>query len=50
MLKPESEWRKGMTKDMLVAELTSKLTQVPGYVPGFLQPIENVKGSLFFNT
>ena len=41
MLKPESEWRKGMTKDMLVAELTSKLTQVPGYVPGFLQPIEN---------
>ncbi|MBA4148199.1 MAG: efflux RND transporter permease subunit [Verrucomicrobia bacterium] len=34
-------WRPGMTKDMLVAELTEKLTQVPGYVPGFLQPIEN---------
>ena len=41
MLKPESEWRAGMTKDMLIAELSQKLTQVPGYVPGFLQPIEN---------
>ncbi len=41
MLKPESEWRKGMTRDALIAELTQKLTQVPGYVPGFLQPIEN---------
>ncbi|HZJ17754.1 MAG TPA: CusA/CzcA family heavy metal efflux RND transporter [Chthoniobacteraceae bacterium] len=41
MLKPESEWRHGLTKDALVAELTQKLTQVPGYVPGFLQPIEN---------
>jgi Cu(I)/Ag(I) efflux system membrane protein CusA/SilA len=40
MLKPEREWRPGMTKDQLVAELTAKLTQVPGYVPGFLQPIE----------
>jgi len=35
------EWRDGMTKEKLVAELTEKLTQVPGYVPGFLQPIEN---------
>jgi Cu(I)/Ag(I) efflux system membrane protein CusA/SilA len=41
MLKPPSEWRAGMTQDQLVAELTAKLTQVPGYVPGFLQPIEN---------
>jgi Cu(I)/Ag(I) efflux system membrane protein CusA/SilA len=40
-LKPEREWRAGMTKDKLIAELTEKLTQVPGYVPGFLQPIEN---------
>ncbi|MGV3771935.1 MAG: efflux RND transporter permease subunit [Verrucomicrobiales bacterium] len=40
MLKPQSEWRPGMTHEMLVAELTEKLTQVPGYVPGFLQPIE----------
>ncbi len=41
MLKPVSEWRADMTKDKLIAELTEKLTQVPGYVPGFLQPIEN---------
>ena len=39
-LKPESEWRPGMTKDKLVAELTEKLSQLPGYVPGFLHPIE----------
>lgn len=41
MLKPESEWRPGMTRDGLIAELTEKLSVVPGYVPGFLQPIEN---------
>ncbi len=41
MLKPPSEWRPGMTKDKLIAELSEKLTVVPGYVPGFLQPIEN---------
>ncbi len=41
MLKPAREWRSGMTKEKLIAELTAKLVQVPGYVPGFLQPIEN---------
>jgi copper/silver efflux system protein len=41
MLKPESQWRRGMTRQMLVEELTARLTQVPGYVPSFLQPIEN---------
>jgi Cu(I)/Ag(I) efflux system membrane protein CusA/SilA len=41
MLKPSAEWRPGLTKEQLIAELTAKLTQVPGYVPGFLQPIEN---------
>jgi Cu(I)/Ag(I) efflux system membrane protein CusA/SilA len=40
-LKPESEWRPGVTRAKIVAELTEKLTAVPGYVPGFLQPIEN---------
>jgi Cu(I)/Ag(I) efflux system membrane protein CusA/SilA len=40
MLKPETEWRPGMTKDKLIAELEEKLSQMPGYVPGFLQPIE----------
>ncbi|MEO6004022.1 MAG: CusA/CzcA family heavy metal efflux RND transporter [Opitutus sp.] len=41
MLKPPAEWRAGMTKEKLIAELSAKLLQVPGYVPGFLQPIEN---------
>jgi Cu(I)/Ag(I) efflux system membrane protein CusA/SilA len=41
MLKPTAEWRAGMTKQKLIDELTAKLTQVPGYIPGFLQPIEN---------
>ncbi|MDX2082152.1 MAG: CusA/CzcA family heavy metal efflux RND transporter [Terrimicrobiaceae bacterium] len=41
MLKPESEWREGISKEDLIAELSEKLTTVPGYVPGFLQPIEN---------
>jgi Cu(I)/Ag(I) efflux system membrane protein CusA/SilA len=41
MLKPPAEWRAGLTKEKLIAELTAKLTQIPGYVPGFLQPIEN---------
>jgi Cu(I)/Ag(I) efflux system membrane protein CusA/SilA len=41
MLKPESQWRPGMTKERLVAELEEKLSQMAGYVPGFLQPIEN---------
>jgi copper/silver efflux system protein len=39
-LKPESEWRPGMTPEKLIAELTAKLSQAPGYVPGFLHPIE----------
>jgi copper/silver efflux system protein len=39
-LKPESQWRPGMTQEKLIAELTSKLSQAPGYVPGFLRPIE----------
>ncbi len=39
-LKPESQWRPGMTPEKLVAELTEKLSQAPGYVPGLLHPIE----------
>lgn len=35
------EWREGMTIDKLKAELTEKMKLVPGYVPAFLQPIEN---------
>ena len=41
MLRPESQWRADMTKQKLIAELTARLSAVPGYVPGFLQPIEN---------
>ena len=41
MLRPESEWRAGMTKAKLVNELMEKMRLVPGAVPGFLQPIEN---------
>jgi Cu(I)/Ag(I) efflux system membrane protein CusA/SilA len=41
MLKPEREWRPGMTKAKLVNELMEKMRMVPGAVPGFLQPIEN---------
>ncbi len=41
LLKPREQWREGVTREMLIAELTEKLSAVPGYVPGFLQPIEN---------
>lgn len=34
-------WREGMTVETLKAELTEKMKVVPGYVPAFLQPIEN---------
>jgi Cu(I)/Ag(I) efflux system membrane protein CusA/SilA len=35
------EWREGMTIEKLKTELTEKMKLVPGYVPAFLQPIEN---------
>ena len=41
MLKPQDTWRAGMTKEKIIAELSEKLSLIPGYVPGFLQPIEN---------
>jgi len=34
-------WRAGKTRTQLVEEMTRALGEVPGYVPGFLQPIEN---------
>lgn len=40
MLKPKSEWRAGLTKKDLVAELDAKL-QIPGVVNGWTQPIIN---------
>ena len=41
MLKPQETWRPGMTREKIIAELSEKLSLIPGYVPGFLQPIEN---------
>ena len=40
-LKPPAAWRPGVTKGQIVADLAARLAQVPGYAPGFLQPIEN---------
>ena len=35
------EWRAGVTPRDLINELSRTLSDIPGYVPGFLQPIEN---------
>ena len=40
-VKRNPDWREGMTLEKLKAELTEKMKLVPGYVPAFLQPIEN---------
>jgi copper/silver efflux system protein len=40
MLKPQSEWREGMTKQDIIRELDTKL-QIPGVVNGWTQPIIN---------
>jgi copper/silver efflux system protein len=40
-VKRNPAWREGMTVEKLKTELTEKMKQVPGYVPAFLQPIEN---------
>ncbi len=40
-VKRNPAWRDGMTVEKLKAELTEKMKLVPGYVPAFLQPIEN---------
>lgn len=40
LLKPKSEWRKGMTKDGIINELNSKM-QIPGVTNGWTQPIIN---------
>ena len=39
-MKPRSQWRPGMTKDKLIAELQAKIQQVPGQGYNFSQPIE----------
>jgi copper/silver efflux system protein len=40
LLKPQSEWREGKTKNDIIEELNSKL-QIPGVINGFTQPIIN---------
>jgi cobalt-zinc-cadmium resistance protein CzcA len=40
-LKPESEWRKGMTKEKLVREMEDKLNDLPGIEPTFSQPVRD---------
>ncbi len=40
MLKPKSEWRKGITKKDIINDLDAKL-QIPGVVNGWTQPIIN---------
>ncbi len=40
LLKPQSEWRTGMTKNDIINELNSKL-QIPGVINGWTQPIIN---------
>ncbi|UTW66650.1 CusA/CzcA family heavy metal efflux RND transporter [bacterium SCSIO 12643] len=40
ILQPKSEWRPGMTKEKLIAELKSEIDQIPGVNYEFTQPIE----------
>ena len=40
LLKPQSEWRDGMTKNDIIDQLNAKL-QIPGVVNGWTQPIIN---------
>jgi copper/silver efflux system protein len=40
VLKPQSEWRKGMTTEKLISELNEKV-QIPGVTSGWTQPIIN---------
>lgn len=40
LLKPQKEWREGLTKDDIINELNSKM-QIPGVINGWTQPIIN---------
>ena len=40
VLKPKSQWRNGMTKEKLIAEMNEKV-QIPGVTVGWTQPIIN---------
>ena len=46
-VKPEAEWRKGMTKPKLLAEMDAEISKIPGIEPSFSQPIrDNVLESI----
>ena len=40
LLKPEHQWREGITKNMIIAEINEKLA-IPGVINSFTQPIIN---------
>ena len=40
ILKPKTQWREGMTKEKLIAEMNEKV-QIPGVTVGWTQPIIN---------
>jgi cobalt-zinc-cadmium resistance protein CzcA len=46
-VKPAEEWRKGMTRDLLIEEMDQKLAIIPGVDPAFSMPIrDNVLESI----
>jgi heavy metal efflux system protein len=46
-VKPESEWRKGLTKTKLLREMNDEIGKIPGMEPSFSQPIrDNVLESI----
>jgi len=40
MLKPREQWRRGLTKEKLIAEIEERVQQVPGQNYSFTQPIQ----------
>ncbi len=40
-LKPDSQWRPGMTKEKLVREMEDKVNDMPGIEPTFSQPVRD---------
>ncbi len=40
ILKPQEQWRPGMTKDKIVAELSEKLSVIPAMFPAFSNPLK----------
>jgi heavy metal efflux system protein len=46
-VKPESEWRKGLSKPKLLQEMNDEISKIPGIEPSFSQPIrDNVLESI----